>query len=122
MSVGCIHNREFACADCQRIFKLSHESSVEQPSTPPQPWSPHPSGIEHGCPYDYSDPETNRILAEERGSSVPVSGTFNCPICGYLESPTKATLIRCPECGGENGQHGWHFFSYGPNGFGEVVL
>lgn len=45
--------------------------------------NPHPSGPAHGCPYDYSNPETERILREERGSPMPcVEGTFNCPICG----------------------------------------
>lgn len=44
--------------------------------------SPHPMGIKHGCPYDYDDPETNRILQEERGNPMPVTGTFACPICG----------------------------------------
>jgi hypothetical protein len=49
---------------------------------PPQGQSnPHPSGPEHGCPYDYSNPETNRILTQER-EHMSIGGTFGCPICG----------------------------------------
>lgn len=53
-------------------------------------YSPHPMGIAHGCPYDYENPETNRLLREEKYGPLPVRGTFNCPVCG-VASPHEHT-------------------------------
>ena len=55
-------------------------------------FSSHPSGIAHGCPYDYSDPESNRLLQEEKGHPQQnPQGTFNCPICGHNEPHEHAS-------------------------------
>lgn len=62
-------------------------------SAPEEEYSPHPSGIRHGCPYDYSNPETVRILREER---YGIAGTFDCPICG-VASPHEHTSLEIAE-------------------------
>lgn len=68
------------------------EGVKSEDSGMPESYSPHPSGQAHGCPYDYNNPETNRLLQAERNVPSIVDrkmreekglpdGSFNCPIC-----------------------------------------